>query len=179
MRGVGLVFIAVGIIAGVYVAVLDRAAIDWSLFVPCAALGAVGVFLVQLSLHRERTSTGRLEGNIKDLDETSRLLSDGMNELVSELDAHDVYALPDLIEERFHPVLNRFADARESLMIVYDVNTYADVMSAFAGGERYLNRAWSSAAEGYIDEAHASLTRARELFNEVRERLETARGARA
>ena len=40
-------------------------------------------------------------------------------------------------------------------------------MSKFAAGERYLNRVWSTAADGYIDEAHASLSRSRQQFDEA------------
>jgi len=40
---------------------------------------------------------------------------------------------------------------------LYGLQSYADLMSAFACGERYVNRAWSASADGYIDEVRASL----------------------
>ena len=44
-------------------------------------------------------------------------------------------------------------------------------MSRFAGGERYLNRVWSASADGYIDEVHAYLTKARDQLADARDYL--------
>ena len=46
----------------------------------------------------------------------------------------------------------------------YGLAAYADVMSCFAAGERYLNRAWCASADGYIDEIHQYIDKAREQF---------------
>ena len=54
---------------------------------------------------------------------------------------------------------------------------YADVMSHFAAAERYLNRVWSCAADGYIDEAHTYIGRARVQFLEALQRFEELRSA--
>jgi hypothetical protein len=44
-------------------------------------------------------------------------------------------------------------------------------MSHYAAGERYLNRVWSAAADGYIDESHTYIGRAQTQFEEANERL--------
>ena len=54
----------------------------------------------------------------------------------------------------------------ESIAIAFGLPLYASVMSHFAAGERYLNRVWSCSVDGYIDEAHAYISRAREQFEE-------------
>ena len=47
-------------------------------------------------------------------------------------------------------------------------------MSAFAAGERYLNRVWSASADGYVDEAREYIERAREQFVDAKNRLAVA-----
>jgi len=64
--------------------------------------------------------------------------------------------------------LNDFANARESMKYVFGLQNYADVMSAFAAGERYINRVWSASTDGYVDEVHNYLERATQQFREAR-----------
>ena len=64
--------------------------------------------------------------------------------------------------------LNNFANARESMKHVFSLQSYADVMSAFAAGERYINRVWSASTDGYVDEVHNYLDRATQQIREAR-----------
>jgi hypothetical protein len=50
---------------------------------------------------------------------------------------------------------------------VFGMQNYADVMSNFAAGERYINRVWSASTDGYADEVILYLERARDQFNEA------------
>ena len=61
------------------------------------------------------------------------------------------------IDELFPGDLNKFVEARETIPHVYRLQAYADVMSHFAAGERYLNRVWSASADGYVDEVRTYL----------------------
>ena len=65
-------------------------------------------------------------------------------------------------------------DARKSLSLIYNLQTYADIMSAFAAGERYINRVWSASADGYIDEIMEYLERAFEQFRDAGQQLQDA-----
>jgi len=56
--------------------------------------------------------------------------------------------------------LRNFADAHQSTKHLFGLQHYADVMSAFAAGERYINRTWSASTDGYVDEARSYLERA-------------------
>ena len=49
---------------------------------------------------------------------------------------------------------------------VFGMQNYADVMSHFAAGERYINRVWSASTDGYVDEVRTYLERARDQFIE-------------
>ena len=80
-------------------------------------------------------------------------------------------ALRDRIDTKLRPDLTRFVDARESMVHLFGLQTYADIMSHFAAGERYINRVWSSSADGYDDEATRYLGRAVEQFEDAQRQL--------
>ncbi len=83
------------------------------------------------------------------------------------------------IDDKLRNDLRRFADARESMVHLYGLQTYADIMSDFAAGERYVNRVWSAAADDYEAEALAYLHKAQAQFKDATERLEAAGGTAA
>jgi len=72
------------------------------------------------------------------------------------------------IDRRFRDDLFAFADARRSMIVLFGLQAYADIMSAFAAGERYLNRVWSASTDGYVDEVLQTIDRAHEQFVEAR-----------
>ena len=69
-----------------------------------------------------------------------------------------------------------FVDNRESIGHAFGLQAYADVMTQFATGERYLNRCWSASTDGYADEVSTFLTRSHEHFAEALRKLQDLRG---
>ena len=67
--------------------------------------------------------------------------------------------------------INAFVESREAISHVYGLQAYADVMSHYAGGERFLNRVWSASADGYVDEVNTYLGRSLEQFEIARDKL--------
>ena len=62
--------------------------------------------------------------------------------------------------------IDTFVESRESMIPTLGMQSYADIMSPFANGERLINRAWSASADGYVDEVRACIAGARvELEN--------------
>lgn len=172
MRNIGLVLIILGFLAGALIAVLDPAAIRWSWFVPCLGVGIVGVILVQIAIRRHATDATRLETNTRILNQSLGRLVSNLRALDDEKESVDTYDLPERIDQTFREDIGAFVDARESMVHIWGMQSYADVMSHFAAGERYLNRVWSCAADGYIDEAHTYITRSRAQFAEALAKLE-------
>jgi len=80
------------------------------------------------------------------------------------------------IDRRLRDDLRRFAEARESMVHLFGLQVYADVMSAFAAGERYVNRVWSASADGYRHEAVSYLHKAATRFREASQELADAEG---
>ena len=172
MRSAGLALLAIGFLAGALVAVLDKDAIDWAQFVPCLVVAAIGVTLIQLAARKEATSSERVATGVRTVEESLARIVEKVGKLDDEKESTDVYELPNLIDSQVTADVGIFADGRESVSHAYGVQAYADLMSEFAAGERYLNRVWSAAAEGYIDEAHTYLERARGRFADAHEKLQ-------
>jgi hypothetical protein len=60
---------------------------------------------------------------------------------------------------------------------LFGLQVFADVMSAFAAGERYVNRVWSASADGYRHEAITYLHKAATRFREASQQLVDAESA--
>jgi hypothetical protein len=178
MHALGLILIAVGFTAGSLVAVLDPEGIDWLVFVPCLVVGAAGVALVQIAMRRVATDVTRIAANFEALDSRLRTIVAQIRALDETKDSLDIYAVPDRIDEAFPADILAFVEARESILHAWGAEAYAEVMTHFAAAERYLNRVWSCSADGWIDEAHEYIGRAREQFEEALARFE-ARAAKA
>ena len=82
--------------------------------------------------------------------------------------------LREAMDLRLRNDLRRFADARESMVHLFGLQTYADIMSSFAAGERYINRVWSASADGYDEEAATYLEKAAAQFADARAQLSAA-----
>lgn len=65
--------------------------------------------------------------------------------------------ISDEIDDKCSPLYSEFADNRNGLTQRFGLDVFADIMTDFASAERYTNRAWSAAADGYRDEAVNSL----------------------
>jgi len=167
MRATGYALITVGFLAGAYLAVRDPHALPLASFLVALAVGVAGIVLVRTALARTATHAGRLTADVATLEESLGRIAAHAAELEGAREAIDVYDLRHRIDELFPADLARFADARQALVHRFGLQAYADVMNPFAAGERYLNRVWSTSTDGYIDEAHEYLTRAREQFEEA------------
>lgn len=167
MKTLGLLMVAAAFLAGAYLSSLDAREVNWAWLLPVLLIGAAGMLMRRRALHREARSDDRISGNLT-------TLRDSLRNIVAELETLDdaKAELPPHqarfeIDRRFRADLNRFAEARESMSHVFGLQAYADVMSAFAAGERYVNRVWSASADGYVDEVRDYLGRARAQFGEA------------
>jgi hypothetical protein len=84
--------------------------------------------------------------------------------MLSDPKASNGDKLREWIDQTLRTDLRRFADARESMVHLFGLQVYADIMSSFAAGERYINRVWSASADGYDGEAAKYLEKAATQF---------------
>jgi hypothetical protein len=166
MKKFGYVLIIIGFLAGALFAVLDELSIRWSWFLTALGAGAAGVLLVRLSQLQTSRSQETLTANMASIETALRRIIGNIAQLNTEKQSIDPYEVRHRIDELFIEDLDIFVQARQSIVQVYGLSVYADVMSCFAAGERYLNRVWSASADGYIDEINVYLEKAQEQFVE-------------
>lgn len=171
MRTNGLLLIWGGFLAGAYFSVLDTETIPWTMVGPCLVVGLIGVVLVQLDARSKRSATGAVRLNLGKLEGSLDRIVEKAARLDTAKESLDVYEVRHKIDEMFMDDLDIFVQARESIGHAYGLQAYADVMSHFATGERYLNRSWSASTDGYIEEVHTYIGRAREQFQQALELL--------
>jgi hypothetical protein len=163
-KKIGLTLITLSFLAASYISVLDATAVDWQTFIPAIVVGVAGIVMVQLARRARAGETERIASNLSVIEESLQ----NVVRLVADLDArkHDIhtYDMRHQIDDLLLDDLDRFVNSRESITHAYGLQAYADVMSHYAGGERYLNRVWSASADGYIDEVNAYITKAHEQF---------------
>ncbi|UCD37861.1 MAG: hypothetical protein JSW54_13740, partial [Fidelibacterota bacterium] len=145
--------------------VLHPTEVNWYYFIIGMAVGITGVAIVRITTSRAAREDGTLAGNIIDIQESLASIVEKVTRLNQEKESINPYDLRHKIDELFPDDLARFVEAREAIGHVYSLQAYADVMSIFAAGERYLNRVWSASADGYIHECHTYLGKAEEQFS--------------
>jgi len=176
MNGFGFLLLAAGFLAGAYSTALDIEATNWTMFVPAAIVAIVGVLMIKRQASGVATSESVLTANRTELRESLRNIVRNLDELISADASIATEDLRNEVDQRLRDDLRRFAEARESLVHLYSLQTYADIMSEFAAGERYVNRVWSASADGYDSEARTYLERAVRQFREAVKQLEAVAG---
>jgi hypothetical protein len=163
-----LLIIMASFLAGAFISVLDPLEVDWFWFVPVLIFGLAGLFVFRKAHRGEARSSHRLSGNLQTLDSSLANILENLESLNKNSAQLPVYEARFEIDRLLREDLNNFANARESMMHVFGLQNYADVMSAFAAGERYINRVWSASTDGYVDEVRSYLDRATQQFREAR-----------
>ncbi len=179
MRKLGLSLITVSFLIGSYLTVLHEWEVNWSTFIPVIIVGLTGVALVQISERKHAQEEDLVEENIQSIEVSLATIVEDAKRLNREKKEIPIYDLHEHIDDTFIEDLNNFVDRRESIGHAYSLQDYADVMSHYAAGERYLNRVWSTSVDGYIDEAHTFLGKAEEQFTQAYERLRALRVGRS
>ena len=166
MRAGYLLLIASFLVAA-YSTALDTQATNWLIFLPAALVGIGGVLLLKRHARGEARTEAVLTANRTELDESLGNIVTALDEIVAA-EGIPVGHLREEIDLRLRDDLRRFAEARESMVHLFGLQAYADIMSDFAAGERYVNRVWSASADGYEEEARRYLRRAGKRFHQAR-----------
>jgi hypothetical protein len=173
MRGLGYFLLCAGFIVAAYATALDVDDVSWPLYAAAAIAAVAGVVLIKRHASSLAQSAEVLETNRAELRESIQNIITDLREIVTSGSLRGA-ALRDRIDTGLRPDLIRFADARESMVHLFGLQTYADIMTHFAAGERYINRVWSASADGYDEEAARYLGRAEEQFADAQRQLNAA-----
>ena len=173
MKKIAFLLLAGGFLIGAYATALDTDLVNWTLFGVAAVAGIVGVILAKRLDKATATSGDVLETNRNELNESIGNIVRDLNELTAGEVPHGA-ELREWIDEKLRPDLRRFVEARASMVHLYSLQTYADIMSEFASAERYINRVWSSSADDYDGEADTYIRKAAEQFKQAQQELMSA-----
>ena len=173
MKNIGFLLLVAGFLAGAYSTALDTEVTNWILFLPAAVTAVIGVIIIKRQASGQATSESVLTANRAELTQSLANIVRNLDELISAGSAVSTDKLRDEVDARLRDDLRRFADARESMIHLFSLQTYADIMSEFATGERYVNRVWSASADGYDSEARNYLGKAVAQFRAASQQLES------
>ncbi|MCS6900245.1 MAG: hypothetical protein RMJ98_11315 [Myxococcales bacterium] len=85
---------------------------------------------------------------------------EGIETLHNQGSEAELAAIKDRIEELIWLGPERVGSSQEAIAAKVGFSAYAEVMAPLAASERWLNRAWSAAADGHRPECLASLAKA-------------------
>lgn len=162
-----LSIIMTSFLAGAFITVLDPTQVNWNWFLPVLSLGIAGLYVFRKANHGEAKASHRLSGDLQTLETSLANILGNLETLNAASSDLPVYEARFEIDHLLREDLNNFANARESMKHIFGLQNYADVMSAFAAGERYINRVWSASTDGYVDEVRNYLERATQQFREA------------
>jgi hypothetical protein len=169
MKTIALIMVIVSFLAGAFITVLDPRDVNWAWLVPILAFGTVGLWLARKAANQEATEGTKLAGNIDQLGTNLANIHSRLKLLCENKDQLPTYEARYEIDRLFREDLMDFAEARKSMIHVFGMQNYADVMSNFAAGERYINRIWSASTDGYVDEVNLYLDKSLAQFSEALE----------
>jgi RNase adaptor protein for sRNA GlmZ degradation len=171
MKRNGYLLIAAVFLGGALVAVLEPREVNWVLFVPILIAGFIGVVMVRAGTKQHEQAEHRITANIETIHKSLESVVKKTTQLNLEKKSIYTYDMRHKLDELLVEDLDDFIEARESIGHKYGLQRYADIMSHFAAGERYLNRVWSASADGYVDEVNAYIEKAEEQFSEALDQL--------
>jgi len=134
--------------------------VPWPYYLGSMVLGILGVVLLRAHAAAHRESSHRVEAEFSTLTESLLKLLDGVGQLRDLCPSIPPRDVVQYIDDQLAEPFADFADSRNALIQRFGLQGFADVMTQFASAERFVNRAWSASADGYRDEAVASLNRA-------------------
>lgn len=169
MKPVGILMFVVGLVVAVTAAAkLPNAngsfPDTWPLAIVAAVTAIFGVVLWRIDGATQSLETA--ETRSRD-EEPETLLCDALSltrKLKDNLAAGDrddlLSAIQAILSESIAPMVSR----QERLISRFGMSHGAEILVTSAVGERMLNRAWSSLADGYLDEASQAIDEAESAF---------------
>ena len=167
IKTISLLVIMLSFLAGAFISVLDPTRVNWAWFTPVLVIGLMALYAYRKAHHNEAKAGDRLSGNLQILHTSLDNILKNLELINADSMNLPVYEARFEIDRLLRADLNSFANARESMKHIFGLQNYADVMSAFAAGERYINRVWSASTDGYVDEVRSYLERATIQFREA------------
>lgn len=182
MRPLGQFLLWAGFLAAAYTSVCQLEQIDdkwatisWPWYAAAMSVGIMGIILLRTARRHDHADDAKTQAEYSTVRQSLETLALAVGRLCDQPE-HKPSAVLRCIDDQCTEPFSSFADARSSLVRKFGMKVYADVMTEFASAERYVNRSWSAAADGYVDEVKASLLRANLHLQKAKELLSAAEG---
>lgn len=172
MEKMGYSLITIGFLAGALTAVVDVSQVRWVYYMGALLTGFSGVVMVRHTNRWKGRAEELLTAHMEDVQDSLGRIVEKIADVRDARTSTQISGLKDRIDHLFPEDLATFVAARRSLAHVHGLQLYADVMSHFAAGERYLNRVWSASADGYGDEVTIYLEKAQSQFTEAFQKVQ-------
>ena len=176
MLNLAKLLIVASFLAGAFLTSLDPLLVNWTAFIPVIVAGVIGVVLTKKLEAAEAKSGDKIQANKADLEQSLKNIVANLKELDGRKDKVPTYDMRFEIDRIFRDDLMTFAEARDSMKYLFGMQAYADIMSSFAAGERYINRVWSASTDGYVDEVLMYVEKSLAQFEHAWEEYEKHRG---
>jgi len=170
---IGKLMVGAAFLSGAFITSLDKNLVDWHMFLPVMVAGILGIIIIKKAEKKEAHSEGVLTTNLNNIEGSLNRIVENLIDINNKKADLPPYDIRFEVDKLFREDLTLFADSRKSLGHRYGLQPYAEVMSAFAAGERYINRVWSASADGYVDEVMEYLSKAQAQFIEARDKLQS------
>jgi len=174
MQTVAKLLVVLAFLGGAFLASLDPATMDWATFIPVIIVGAIGVFVSKRMDAAAARDDKVLSANRADLENSLTNILANLRELDGRKDKIPTYEMRFEIDKLFRDDLIRFAEARDTMKHVFGLKAFADIMSSFAAGERYINRVWSASTDGYVDEVLMYVEKSLNQFKHAKDEFDKA-----
>ncbi len=174
MQTIAKTLVILAFLAGAFLASLDPTTMIWEAFVPVILAGAIGIFLVKRAEIAAAKDSTVLTENRAVLEDRLKNIMANLEQLDGRKDKIPTYEMRFEIDKLFRDDLIEFAEARDSMKHLFGLRAYADIMSSFAAGERYINRVWSASTDGYVDEVLMYVEKALSQFKHANEEFSKA-----
>ena len=174
MKNIAFILVILSFLAGAFLTSLDERTMNWTYFIPVMLVGFVGAFIYKKESSAAAKHGDLLQNNKKVLIESLDNLVKNLESLNGRKDKIPTYDMRFEIDKLFRTDLMNFAEARDSMKHLFGIQDFADIMSSFAAGERYINRVWSASTDGYVDEVMMYVEKALLQFQHAKEEFDTA-----
>jgi hypothetical protein len=149
-------------------------------FVGGAVVCVVGLTLWWKVVLEEREAARTASGGDDSTANPVTILEQLQQSLESVLNDLDSLAETDLqlrVDTAIDNHVTPLAESRHQIVDRFGMSHGAEILVATAYGERMLNRVWSAAADGYLDEARSSFREASNAFDEAAVMMSSADSA--
>lgn len=178
-QALGHVLLWAGFLAAAFCSVLRTEqeakwqTIPWTGYLVSLAIGFAGVILVRRAKKSHASDEAKTDAEYSTVRRSLDTLVAEVDQLNANRDRSPTEVLH-WIDDRCMEPFSEFAEARQALVKRFGMKVYADVMTEFASAERLVNRTWSAAADGYVDEVATSLQLAGRHLMRAKELLAVA-----